>query len=91
MDRERIWSQIKKFFSQPVELRFSSQHFITRPANVKKLWEPFVKGDESRANKKGTGVGLSIARNIMSNTGFKGKIEVSENTFRVVVRKKKLL
>lgn len=59
--------------------------------NVKKLWEPFVKGDESRANKKGTGVGLSIARNIMSNTGFKGKIEVSENTFRVVVRKKKLL
>lgn len=65
-----------------------AEHFN---GDEKRLWEPFVKGDESRGNKKGTGVGLSIVRNIMSNTGFKGKIEVTENTFRVAIRKKKLL
>lgn len=59
--------------------------------DVKRLWEPFVKGDESRGNKKGTGVGLSIVQNIMSHTGFKGKIVTSENTFRVVIEKKKWL
>ena len=58
--------------------------------DVKLLWEPFVKGEEHRGNKKGTGIGLSIVRNILSNTGFKGKIEVSENSFKVIIRQKKI-
>lgn len=53
----------------------------------KKLWEPFVKGDESRSNRNGTGLGLSIARGILENQGFKAKIRMKENRFIVSIQK----
>lgn len=56
--------------------------------NVKpqKLWEPFVKGDESRSDKNGTGLGLSIVKNILVNLGFKSKIKIKDGWFRVIIK-----
>ena len=56
--------------------------------NIKpsKLWEPFVKGDESRSEKNGTGLGLSIVKNILNNLGFKSKIKIKDVWFRVIIK-----
>ena len=51
-----------------------------------KLWEPFVKGDQSRSDKNGTGLGLSIVKNILDNLGFKSKIKIKDGWFRVIIR-----
>lgn len=51
-----------------------------------KLWEPFVKGDESRSDKNGTGLGLSIVKNILDNLGFKSKIKMKDGWFRVIIK-----
>ena len=40
---------------------------------LKSIWNPFVKGDNSRHGHKGTGLGLSIARNLIDQ--HSGKIE----------------
>lgn len=37
---------------------------------LKKIWSPFVKGDNSRHGHKGTGLGLSIVKTIMDRHGF---------------------
>ena len=51
-----------------------------------KLWEPFVKGDQSRSDKSGTGLGLSIVKNILDNMGFKSKIKIKDGWFRVIIK-----
>ena len=58
------------------------------PLTVKpeKLWEPFVKGDESRSENNGTGLGLSIVRNILLSYGFKSKIKVKGNSFNIIIK-----
>ena len=50
-----------------------------------KLWEPFVKGDESRSDKSGTGLGLSIVKNILNNLGFKSRIKIKDGWFNVII------
>lgn len=37
---------------------------------IRRLWEPFVTGDESRGGRHGTGLGLSIAHNIFRCHGL---------------------
>lgn len=37
---------------------------------LKNIWNPFVKGDNSRHGHKGTGLGLSIVKTIMDRHGF---------------------
>ena len=51
-----------------------------------KLWDPFVKGDESRSENNGTGLGLSIVKNILDNHGIKSKIKIKNDTFKVIIR-----
>ena len=51
-----------------------------------KLWEPFVKGDQSRSDKNGTGLGLSIVKNILDNLGLKSKIKIKDGWFKVIIR-----
>ena len=51
-----------------------------------KLWEPFVKGDESRSDKSGTGLGLSIVKNILNNLGFKSRIKIKDGWFKVIIK-----
>ena len=51
-----------------------------------KLWEPFIKGDESRSDKSGTGLGLSIVKNILNNLGFKSRIKIKDGWFKVIIK-----
>ena len=51
-----------------------------------KLWEPFVKGDESRSDKNGTGLGLSIVKNILNSLGFKCRIKIKDGWFKVIIK-----
>lgn len=51
--------------------------------NVSDLWKPFVKGDNSRSNKSGSGIGLTIVKNILESHGYKMKIAYEENVFKI--------
>lgn len=57
--------------------------------NPKKLWEPFVRGNESRSNVDGTGLGLAIAKNGFDKHKLKSSIEVKDGVFSVLVVKRK--
>ncbi len=50
------------------------------------LLKPFVKGDESRSNKSGSGIGLTIAKNIFELHGYTLKLSADDDTFIVTVR-----
>lgn len=50
------------------------------------LLKPFVKGDESRSNKSGSGIGLTIAKNIFELHGYTLKLAADDDTFTVTVR-----
>ncbi|MBQ8412328.1 MAG: HAMP domain-containing histidine kinase, partial [Lachnospiraceae bacterium] len=64
---------------------------ISNPSNedvgekASELWKPFVKGDNSRSNKKGSGIGLTIAKNIFEQHGYKMRISYEEGNFDVEV------
>ena len=50
------------------------------------LWKPFVKGDNSRSNKQGTGVGLAIVKNIVELHGYGLKLSCEEGIFKVEIK-----
>ncbi len=56
-----------------------------------KLWEPFVKGDESRSNQKGTGLGLAIAKSILDMHNLDSLITTTEREdltlFTIAIKK----
>ncbi len=54
--------------------------------NIENLWKPFVKGDNSRSNRKGTGVGLSIVKNILTLHNYKLELSLKDNRFTVVLK-----
>lgn len=45
------------------------------------LWKPFVKGDNSRSEQKGTGIGLTIVKNITDAHGFELALRSEEKEF----------
>ena len=49
------------------------------------LCKPFVKGDNARSNKLGTGIGLSISKNILNMHGFKQNIMLENENFVVEI------
>ena len=50
------------------------------------LWKPFVKGDNSRSNKQGTGVGLAIVKNILGLHGYSLRLSCEDGIFKVEVK-----
>ena len=58
--------------------------------DLKELWKPFVKGDESRSNEGGSGLGLAIAKNVFDRHKVKTQIRTErvndENTFVVTLQ-----
>ena len=55
--------------------------------NPKLLWEPFVRGDESRSNQNGTGLGLSIIQSILLRHKLKYKLDFREGYFVMIIKK----
>lgn len=49
------------------------------------LLKPFIKGDKTRSNKSGSGIGLTIAKNILELHGYKLSLKREENEFIVRV------
>jgi signal transduction histidine kinase len=60
----------------------------SRSISVKpnKLWEAFVRGDDSREGRNGSGLGLSIVKNILDVHHLKGKIYTSGQDFCVKIK-----
>lgn len=81
-------SEIKVILSKAgitVENRYSGVEIT----DTDRLLEPFVKGDRSRSSRKGSGLGLSIVKNIADMHGFRFNISASGNVFRSEIRFKK--
>ena len=96
---ENLFTNALKYTEEGGEIKVSAKHipfheqllFENSPAKpidckTKKLWEPFVKGSESRTENNGTGVGLAIVKNILELHHMKGKIQVKDNLFRVKLK-----
>lgn len=77
-----------------IQLSLSDKKFvISNPCNnkigenvkINELLKPFVMGDNSRGNKKGTGIGLAIVKNIVDIHKFSLKLEYSDDIFSVII------
>lgn len=53
---------------------------------LKSIWNPFVKGDNSRHGHKGTGLGLSIVKTIMDRHGFTCEMKNAGDGVKVKIR-----
>lgn len=49
--------------------------------SVEELWKPFIKGDNNRNEERGTGVGLTIVKNIADVHGFELVLQCEEQEF----------
>lgn len=49
--------------------------------DVQNLLKPFVKGDNSRSGKNGSGIGLTIAKNLCEQHGYKLNVECNDGIF----------
>ena len=54
--------------------------------DTRKLKEPFVRGEESRSNLGGSGLGLSIAERAAALNGFRLNISCTDNEFKAEVK-----
>lgn len=61
------------------EVRNMARDNLGQP--IEKLAEPFVKGDNSRSGKQGTGIGLAIVRQIAELHGFTLELESGNEEF----------
>lgn len=68
------------------KITFSNSCNEQPDVSVQDLWKPFVKADNSRSNQTGTGIGLTIAKNIFEMHGFKQKLFYEEGRFIVEIQ-----
>lgn len=59
---------------------------VTEKINTKELKRPFVRGDESRSNVKGNGLGLSIADRTADASGYKLSLSCTDAEFKAELR-----
>ncbi len=59
---------------------------VTQKLDVKKLKEPFVRGDAARSNVKGNGLGLAIADRAAKANGFKLKLSCTDTEFQAELK-----
>ncbi len=64
------------------EICFSNACKEDLSAVIDTLCDPFVTADQSRSNKKGSGLGLTIVKNLCMLHGFTFRIEYKEGMFR---------
>ncbi|MGN0161068.1 MAG: sensor histidine kinase [Lachnospiraceae bacterium] len=65
--------------------RISNDSNESAPEHLDDLWNPFVKGDKSRSNKSGSGLGLSIVKNILDKNNLIGTLTYKNGKFTVTV------
>ncbi|MGN0683287.1 MAG: sensor histidine kinase [Oscillospiraceae bacterium] len=70
------------------EIRITNDCAEADKLDVKALAEPFVKGDNSRSGKNGSGLGLSIATEAARRAGLALELSAENKKFIAVVRKK---
>ena len=59
---------------------------VAQKISVKKLKEPFYRGDAARSNVKGNGLGLAIADRAANANGFKLKLSCTDTEFRAELK-----
>ena len=59
---------------------------VAQKLSVKKLKEPFYRGDAARSNVKGNGLGLAIADRAANANGFKLKLSCTEHEFKAELK-----
>lgn len=55
-------------------------------AQLKELWKPFVKGNHTAGNVSGTGIGLTIVKEIMERHALRCQISSDRDCFSVIIR-----
>ncbi len=55
------------------------------PENMEQLWEAFVKGNGSRSNRQGSGLGLTITKNILDMHGLCAVLKYKDGKFIVEI------
>ncbi len=48
--------------------------------NIDELWNPLVKGDKSRSNRKGTEIGLAIAKRVLDLNKLSASLKYESST-----------
>ena len=64
---------------------FRIDNTVTGKTETSALLLPFVKGDQARAGKSGSGLGLSIADQAIRANGFRLEISCTESAFTAVI------
>ena len=67
--------------------RFTAENDSSEVLNIPadELWKPFVRGDEARSGKMGSGLGLTIVKNAAEQNGMSMKTEYKDGKFRVTL------
>ena len=67
--------------------RFTAENDSSEVLNIPadELWKPFVRGDEARSGKMGSGLGLTIVKNAADQNGMSMKTEYKDGKFRVTL------
>lgn len=75
-----------------VDIEFLEKHIVMRNEMEKELGiepeelvQPFVKGDKSRGGQSGSGLGLSIVKQLCELQGFSLKIEIKDKEFELTI------
>jgi nitrogen fixation/metabolism regulation signal transduction histidine kinase len=72
------------FIFIPQRLQITNTYYETLDAA--KLAEPFAKSDTVRSGNSGSGLGLTIVRQIMELHGFRLLLQMRDNVFSVEIR-----
>lgn len=68
------------------EFRITNEIEKAPETETEALWQPFIKGDNARGQRKGSGLGLSIVKNICDIHGLKAELICEGNTFTVRIQ-----
>ena len=67
------------------EYQIKNTGVIISADKLEHVWEPFVKGESARNDVRGTGIGLTIVKQIMELHGFACRIRNGENCVNVSI------
>ena len=69
-----------KIIGEKRRIRIQNKSAQKLEGNLKRLWEPFVRGNESRSGEKGTGIGLYVVAKILKDHQWKYRLRYDEKS-----------